>query len=168
MVPQPETALIDPFPSQPTLTMICNIQDPITHQDYTRDPRNIARKALSYMRNTGLADQCLMAPELEFFVFDNVRFEQRGHEAFYHVDSVEGAWNRGRAAVPNLGYKPGLGAGLFSLPADRQPGGYPLGDGPAHGRMRHRHGGPLPRGRHRRPVRDRPGARIRSSKVPTR
>ena len=96
--------------------MICNIHDPITHQDYTRDPRNIARKATSYMRNTGLADQCLLAPELEFFVFDNVQFDQRGHEAFYHVDSVEGAWNRGRAENPNLGYKPGSGLGYFPCP----------------------------------------------------
>ena len=61
VVPQPETALIDPFTAQPTLTMICNIHDPITHQDYTRDPRNIARKAVSYMRSTGLADRCLLA-----------------------------------------------------------------------------------------------------------
>src|SRR5271157_1131653 len=116
VVPQPETALIDPFPSQPTLAMICNIQDPITHQDYTRDPRNIARKAISYMRNTGVADQCLLAPELEFFVFDNVQFDQNGHEAFYQVDSVEGAWNRGRAENPNLGYKPGSGLGYFPCP----------------------------------------------------
>jgi len=116
VVPQPETALIDPFPAQPTLTMICNIHDPITHQDYTRDPRNIARKATSYMRNTGLADQCLLAPELEFFVFDNVQFEQRGHESFYLVDSIEGAWNRGRRESPNLGYKPGSGLGYFPCP----------------------------------------------------
>ena len=116
VVPQPETALIDPFPAQSTLTMICNIQDPITHQDYTRDPRNIARKAVSYMRNTGLADQCLLAPELEFFVFDNVRFEQSGHECFYYVDSVEGIWNRGRSESPNLGYKPGSGLGYFPCP----------------------------------------------------
>src|ERR1700677_2275487 len=116
VVPQPETALIDPFPAQPTLTMICNIHDPITHQDYTRDPRNIARKATSYMRNTGVADQCLLAPELEFFVFDNVQFDQRGHEAFYHVDSAEGAWNRGRVESPNLGYKAGSGLGYFPCP----------------------------------------------------
>ncbi len=116
MVPQPETALIDPFAARPTLTMICNIQDPITQQDYTRDPRNIARKAVSYMRSTGLAELCRIAPELEFFVFDDVRFDQKGHEAFYHVDSVEGAWNRGRAERPNLGYKPGSGLGYFPVP----------------------------------------------------
>src|SRR5207253_7057214 len=71
VVPQPETALVDPFTAQPTLTMICNIQDPITHQDYTRDPRNIARKAVSFMQGTALADRCLLMPELEFFIFDD-------------------------------------------------------------------------------------------------
>ncbi|WP_406700721.1 type I glutamate--ammonia ligase [Singulisphaera sp. Ch08] len=116
VVPQPETVLIDPFTAQPTLTMVCNIQDPITQQDYTRDPRNIARKAVSHMRSTGLAEICQLAPELEFFVFDDVRFDQRGHEAYYHVDSVEGDWNRGRAERPNLGYKPGSGLGYFPCP----------------------------------------------------
>src|SRR5437764_9450781 len=116
VVPQPETALIDPFTAQPTLTMVCNIQDPITQQDYTRDPRNIARKAVSHMRSTGIADSCVLGPELEFFIFDDVRYDQRGHEAFYHVDSVEGAWNRGRAEGPNLGYKPGSGLGYFPCP----------------------------------------------------
>jgi glutamine synthetase len=116
VVPQPETALIDPFTARPTLTMICNIHDPITHQDYSQDPRNIARKAVQYMRSTGLADICRIAPELEFFVFDDVRFDQRENEAFYHVDSVEGAWNRGRAEAPNLAYKPGSGLGYFPCP----------------------------------------------------
>ena len=116
VVPQPETALIDPFTAQPTLTMVCNIQDPITQQDYTRDPRNIARKAVSHMRNTGIADRFVVGPELEFFIFDDVRYDQRGHEAFYHLDSVEGAWNRGRAETPNLGYKAGSGLGYFPCP----------------------------------------------------
>lgn len=116
VLPQPETALIDPFAARPTLTMICNIQDPITQQDYTRDPRNIARKAVNYMKSTGLADTCKISPELEFFVFDDVRYDQRGHEAYYHVDSVEGAWNRGRRERPNLGYKAGSGLGYFPCP----------------------------------------------------
>ena len=143
VVPQPETALIDPFPAQPTLTMICNIHDPITHQDYTRDPRNIARKAMSYMRNTGVADQCLLAPELEFFVFDNVQFDQRGPRGL-----LSGRFG-GRGMEPGPGREPQprlqarLGARLFPLSADRQPGGPAVRDGPAHGRMRHRDGGPL-------------------------
>ena len=116
VVPQPETALIDPFAARPTLTMICNIQNPITQQDYTRDPRNIARKAVSHMRSTGLADTCKIGPELEFFVFDDVRYDQRGHEAYYRVNSVEGAWNRGREERPNLGYKAGSGLGYFPCP----------------------------------------------------
>ena len=116
VVPQPDTALIDPFTARPTLTMICNIQDPITQQDYTRDPRNIARKAVSYMKSTGLADACMLAPELEFFVFDNVRFDQNGHEGYYHVESSEGAWDRGKADRPNLGYKAGSGLGYFPCP----------------------------------------------------
>ena len=119
VVPQSETALIDPFTAQPTLTMVCNIQDPITQQDYTRDPRNIARKAVSHMRSTGIADRCQLAPELEFFIFDDVRFDQRGHEAYYHVDSVEGAWNRGRVERPEPGLQAGLRAGLLPLPAYR-------------------------------------------------
>lgn len=116
VVPQPETALIDPFAASPTLTMICNIQDPITHQDYTRDPRNIARKAVNYMRDSGIADVCSIEPEIEFFVFDEIRFEQQGHQAFYHIDSVEGEWNRGREERPNLGYKPRTGLGYFPGP----------------------------------------------------
>jgi glutamine synthetase len=116
VVPQPETALIDPFTTRPTLTMICNIQDPITQQDYTRDPRNIARKAVSYMKSTGLADACKLAPELEFFVFDNVRFDQNGHEGYYHVESTEGAWDRGKGDRSNLGYKVGSGLGYFPCP----------------------------------------------------
>jgi glutamine synthetase len=116
VVPQPETALIDPFTARPTLTMVCNIQDPITQRDYTRDPRNIARKAVSYMQSTGIADTCRLSPELEFFVFDDVRFEQLGHEAYFYLDSAEGAWNRGRAERPNLAYKASSGLGYFPCP----------------------------------------------------
>jgi glutamine synthetase len=116
VIPQPETALVDPFMARPTLTMVCNIQDPITQEDYTRDPRNIARKAVGYMRGTGLADDCRLAVELEFFVFDDIRFEHDRHEAFHHIDSIEGGWNRGRAEGPNLGYKPGTGLGYFPCP----------------------------------------------------
>ncbi len=116
VVPQPETALLDPFAKQPTLTIICNIQDPTTHLDYTRDPRNIARKADAFMREIGLADECRMTPELEFFLFDRVRFDQTTHQAYYHVDSAEGAWNQGRDEPGNLGYKPRSSLGYFPTP----------------------------------------------------
>src|SRR5438270_1872430 len=90
VVPQPETAFVDPFTTLPTLVMICNIQDPITREDYSRDPRNVARKAVNYLKSTGIADTCFIGPEAEFFIFDDVRFDYRPNEGYYHLDSVEG------------------------------------------------------------------------------
>jgi glutamine synthetase len=105
VVPVAETAFLDPFCKDRTLTMICNIQDPLTKEDYTRDPRNVARKAVNYMKTTGIADTAYFGPELEFFVFDDVRYDQNHHSGYYFLDSVEGAWNTGREEGPNLGYK---------------------------------------------------------------
>jgi glutamine synthetase len=116
VVPQPETAFIDPFCEIPTLSMICNIQDPITREDYTRDPRNVARKAVNYLKSTGIADTCYIGPEAEFFIFDDVRFDQKQYEGFYHIDSIEGEWNRGRVENPNLGYKLRYKEGYFPVP----------------------------------------------------
>ncbi len=116
VMPQPETALIDPFAELTTLSMICNIQDPITGEDYTRDPRNVARKAVNYLKSTGIADTAYFGPEAEFFIFDDVRFDQRAHEGYYHVDSIEGEWNRGRKEDPNLGYKLRHKEGYFPVP----------------------------------------------------
>jgi glutamine synthetase len=118
VVPQPETAVIDPFMKQ-TLTITCNIQDPITREDYARDPRNVARKAENYMKSTGIADIANFGPEPEFFIFDNVRFDQNEHESYYHVDSIEGQWNRGKAQSPgaaNLGYTVRYKEGYFPVP----------------------------------------------------
>ncbi|MGD9644918.1 MAG: type I glutamate--ammonia ligase [Pirellulales bacterium] len=116
VVPQPGTAFIDPFCDIPTLAMICNIQDPITREDYSRDPRNVARKATAYLKSTGIADTCYIGPEAEFFVFDDVRFDQNQHEGYYHIDSIEGEWNRGRVEGPNLGYKLRYKEGYFPVP----------------------------------------------------
>ncbi len=116
VVPQPETASLDPFTELPTLSMICNIQDPITREDYTRDPRNVARKAINYLKSTGIGDSCFIGPEAEFFIFDDVRFEQQPSSAFYHIDSVEGQWNRGADEKPNLGYKLRHKEGYFPVP----------------------------------------------------
>jgi len=116
VVPVPETAFIDPFTDIPTLVMVCNIQDPITREDYSRDPRNVARKAINYMKSTGVADTCFIGPEAEFFIFDDVRFDQNAHEGYYHLDSIEGEWNRGRAEGPNLGYKLRYKEGYFPVP----------------------------------------------------
>jgi len=121
VVPQPETAFLDPFTELATLAMICNIQDPITREDYSRDPRNVARKAVSYLKNTGIADTAYFGPEAEFFIFDDVRFDQTANQGFYYVDSIEGEWNRGkntRAAGegPNLGHKLRHKEGYFPVP----------------------------------------------------
>ncbi len=125
VIPQADTAFVDPFCATPTLTMICNIQDPLTREDYTRDPRNIARKAVNYMKASGLADVAYFGPEPEFFVFDSVRFDQNQHCGFYYLDSEEGAWNTGREfeidGRPNLGYKLRYKEGYFPCPpADSQ------------------------------------------------
>jgi glutamine synthetase len=114
--PVPETAFIDPFFAAKTLVMICNICDPVTGEDYTRDPRNIARKAENYLKSLGLADIAYFGPEAEFFIFDDIRFDQNEHEAYYHIDSVEGRWNTGRVENPNLGYKPRYKEGYFPAP----------------------------------------------------
>ena len=121
VIPQADTAFIDPFTEVPTLTMICNIQDPLTREDYTRDPRNIARKAVNYMKSTGIADVAYFGPEPEFFVFDEIRFDQNSHSGYYFIDSEEGAWNTGREEGPNLGYKLRYKEGYFPVqPADSQ------------------------------------------------
>ncbi len=116
VVPDPATAFIDPFTDLTTLAMICNIQDPITREDYTRDPRNVARKAVNYLQSTGIADTAYLGPEAEFFIFDDVRFDQNAHEGYYSVDSIEGEWNRGRDEQPNLGYKLRHKEGYFPVP----------------------------------------------------
>lgn len=120
IVPQPDTAFLDPFTEIPTLVMICNVQDPITREDYSRDPRNVARKAVNYLKSTGIADTAYFGPEAEFFIFDDVRFDQNAHEGFYHVDSIEGQWNRGRVESPNLGYKVRYKEGYFPVPPTDQ------------------------------------------------
>ncbi|MCC5829204.1 MAG: type I glutamate--ammonia ligase [Phycisphaeraceae bacterium] len=115
--PQADTAFMDPFREVPTLALICNIADPITRADYTRDPRNISRKSLAYLRKTGIADQVYIGPEAEFFVFDDVRYESRQNSAFYAVDSDEGAWNTGRTEPGgNSGYKLRYKEGYFPCP----------------------------------------------------
>jgi glutamine synthetase len=116
VLPQPDTAFLDPFCKDTTLSMICNIQDPLTKEDYSRDPRNVARKAENYMKATGIADVAYFGPELEFFVFDNVRYDQNQNSGYYFIDSAEGAWNTGREETPNLGYKIRYKEGYFPVP----------------------------------------------------
>ena len=116
IVPDPETAWIDPFPKMKTLVLICDVKDPITHEPYARDPRNIARKAEEYLRGSGIGDDCCCGPEAEFFIFDDIRFDQNEHSGYYFVDSIEGRWNTGRDEGPNLGYKPRYKEGYFPVP----------------------------------------------------
>jgi len=120
LVPVPDSAFVDPFAQIPTLAMVCNVQDPITREDYSRDPRNVARKAVSYLKSTGIADTCCIGPEAEFFVFDDVRFDQNAHEGYFHLDSAEAEWTRGRAESPNLGYKLRHKEGYFPCPPGDQ------------------------------------------------
>jgi len=113
LIPDPETAKIDPFIKVTTLSLICDIMDPITREGYSRDPRFIAKKAEAYLKSTGIADTAYFGPEAEFFVFDDVRYASTANESFYSVDSIEGAWNTGREEFPNLGYKPRHKEGYF-------------------------------------------------------
>jgi glutamine synthetase len=105
VIPDPRTAIVDPFCDHPTLSLICDIVDPVTREPYTRDPRYIAKKAMSYLRLTGIADTVYFGPEAEFFIFDDVRFETNEHSGYYFVE--EG---------PNLGYKPRYKEGYFPVP----------------------------------------------------
>jgi len=114
--PDPETAFIDPFMEIKTLCIVCNICDPVTGEDYTRDPRNIGKKAERYMKSLGLADKAFFGPEAEFFIFDDIRFDAQPQCAYYYIDSNEGAWNSGREENPNLGHKPRFKGGYFPVP----------------------------------------------------
>jgi glutamine synthetase len=116
VVPDPTTAMIDPFMQHTTLVMICNVLDPITREDYARDPRNVAKKAENYMRSTGIADTAYIGPECEFFIFDDIRYDQTSNAGYYFIDSSEGSWNTGRDERPNLGYKPRKKEGYFPVP----------------------------------------------------
>lgn len=116
MVLDPTTAWIDPFMAEPTLSVICSIKEPRTGQPYNRDPRTIAQKAVDYLISTGIGDTAFFGPEAEFFIFDDVRFDQNQHEGYYHVDSIEGRWNSGRKEEGgNLGYKPRYKEGYFPV-----------------------------------------------------
>ena len=116
VMPDPATAMMDPFTETPTMSLICNIVDPITKEAYSRDPRNIAGKAEAYLKSTGIGDVAYFGPEPEFFILDDVRYSQGADHGFYYIDSVEGIWNTGRDEGPNLGYKPRHKEGYFPCP----------------------------------------------------
>ena len=116
LLPDPETAFVDPFTADPTLVLSCDILDPQTMQAYTRDPRGIARRAEAFLKSSGIADQAFFGPEPVFFIFDSVRYAYDMGHTFFHVDSEEAAWNSGREYEGgNTGYRPGVKGGYFPV-----------------------------------------------------
>jgi glutamine synthetase len=115
VIPDPSTAKMDPFYEAPTL-VLSDIADPVTREPYTRDPRNIVKKADAYLKSSGIGDVAYIGPEAEFFIFDDIRYESSRFGAFYEIDSIEGTWNTGRDEGPNLGYKPRHKEGYFPVP----------------------------------------------------
>jgi glutamine synthetase len=115
LIPDSTTAYMDPFAETPTLVMLANVVDPITRQHYERDPRWIAKKAELYLQNSGVGDIAYFGAEAEFFIFDNIRFDQNEHCGFYYIDAEEGRWNSGRKSN-NLGYRPRYKEGYFPVP----------------------------------------------------
>ena len=115
VIPDPTTAMMDPFMNVPTLSLLCNIADPITKEKYSKDPRHVAQKAEAYLNSTGLGDTGYFGPEAEFFIFDDIRYQNDSNQSFYAVDSEEGIWNSGRDEEPNLGYKPRHKEGYFPV-----------------------------------------------------
>ncbi|MGH3849939.1 MAG: glutamine synthetase beta-grasp domain-containing protein, partial [Pseudonocardiaceae bacterium] len=116
LIPDANTAYMDPFRTRKTLNIHCFVHDPVTGEPYSRDPRYVARKAEAYLATTGVGDKAYFGPEPEFFIFDDVRFSYTQNSSFHMVDSVEGTWNTGRDECPNLGYKPRTKQGYFPVP----------------------------------------------------
>jgi glutamine synthetase len=114
LIPDANKYMLDPFTEIPTMVMVCDVIDPVTKQRYDRDPRYIAKKAEMYLMSTGLADTAYFGAEAEFFIFDNVRFDQNEHEGYYFIDAEEGRWNSGRVEN-NLGYRPRYKEGYFPV-----------------------------------------------------
>jgi len=116
LIPVADTAKVDPFLQHPTLALICDVRDPITKKEYSRDPRSIARKCVKHLQDTGIADNAQFGPELEFFVFDHAWYDQGINFAKYHVESREGIWGRGEESSDNKGYRVRLKEGYFPTP----------------------------------------------------
>ncbi|HEX9015089.1 MAG TPA: type I glutamate--ammonia ligase [Chloroflexota bacterium] len=122
LMPDATTAFVDPTLDVPTLVVVCDIVDPTKRAPYSRDPRYVARKAEAYLAKTGVATTSYWGPEAEFYIFNDIRFDQTSHSGFYFIDSEEGIWNSGQdGAKPNLGFRPRYKEGYFPVPPmDRQ------------------------------------------------
>ena len=159
LIPDPDTAVIDPFRTHKTLNINCFVQDPVTGEPYSRDPRYIAKKAEDYLRGTGIADTAYFGPEAEFYIFDSARFDQNQYSGYYFLDSIEGVWNSGREreldGSPNLGYKIRYKEGYFPVPPMDQYQDLRSEMMLTLEQVGHPDRGAAPRGRHRGPGRDR-------------
>ena len=120
LFPDPATAVVDPILSPSTLSLICDVRDPMDGKAYDHDPRYVAKKAEAYLKSTGIADTSFWGPELEFFIFNSIAFETTSHSSFYEIDSQEGIWNSGDNSEPNLGYRPRHKEGYFPCPPTDQ------------------------------------------------
>lgn len=117
LMPDTDTAVMDPFFDDSTINIRCDILEPNTMQGYERDPRSLAKRAEAYLQSTGVADKAFFGPEPEFFVFDDVRWDDTINTAFYEIDSEEGNWNTARfGEEPNIGHRPGVKGGYFPVP----------------------------------------------------
>ncbi len=117
LLPDPTSAVLDPFRTAKTLNLTFFIHDPLTGEAYSRDPRNVARKAEAYLKGTGIADTVYFGPEAEFYVFDDVRYETKANTGYYKIDSIAGAWNTAREEEGgNRGYKVRYKGGYFPVP----------------------------------------------------
>ncbi|MGQ0537818.1 MAG: type I glutamate--ammonia ligase [Gemmatimonadaceae bacterium] len=121
LVADASTARLDPLLDIPTISIICDVVDPLTRKPYTRDPRYVARKAEKHLKSLGIAEVSYWGPEAEFYIFDDVRYGQSAQQGYYYIDSDEAVWNTGRDEMPNLGYKLRHKEGYFPVPpADQQ------------------------------------------------
>jgi glutamine synthetase len=133
LMPDPDTAILDPFMADPTLIITCDVLEPHTMQAYSRDPRSLARRAEAFLKSTGIADTAFFGPEPEFFIFDSVRWQNDMGKVSFEIDSEEAAWSSGKTfEAGNSGHRPGVKGGYFPVPPGRR--------------------GAPPRSRHRRPV----------------
>ncbi|MCL6624908.1 MAG: glutamine synthetase beta-grasp domain-containing protein, partial [Fimbriimonadales bacterium] len=120
LVTDPSTIFMDPFTEVPTAVLICNVEDPLTREPYSRDARYVAQKAQIFLRQTGIADTAFFGPEAEFYLFSDVRYHNENHTAGYFIDSEEGYWKTGANETPNLGYKLRPKQGYFPCPPSDQ------------------------------------------------
>ncbi len=151
LLPDADTAMMDPFTEHPTISFICNVLDAITRESYTRDPRYVTQKAEKYLKSTGLADTSYWGPEIEFFIFDSVRFDQNHHEGYYHIDSSRRVLELGQRQRPQSGQQDPVQRRLLPRTPHGPVPGSTIRDGVKLREMRRQDRSPSPRSRHRRP-----------------